>query len=74
MGAPDIAGVPPQVDAALRSLRGVMSGADQVLAMAMDGFRANVRRQLYADAVARIADVMKVMGVELLAPLRDALG
>ena len=63
----------PQVDAALRSLRGVMSNADQVLATALDGFRANVRRQLFADAAARIGDVMRVMGAEMLAPLRDAL-
>ncbi|WP_458318518.1 tubulin-like doman-containing protein [Mycolicibacterium brisbanense] len=74
MGPPDIVAVPPQVDAALRSLRGVMTNADQVLAMALDGFRSSVRRQLYADAAARIADVMRVMGAELLAPLRDSLG
>ena len=66
--------VPPQVDAALRSLRGVMSNADQVLATALDGFRADVRRQLFADAAARIGDVMRVMGAEMLAPLREALG
>ena len=74
MGPSDIVAVPPQVDAALRSLRGVMSNADQVLATALDGFRANVRRQLFADAAARIGDVMRVMGAEMLAPLREALG
>jgi hypothetical protein len=74
MGPSDIVAVAPQVDAALRSLRGVMSNADQVLATALDGFRANVRRQLFADAAARIADVMRVMGAEMLAPLREALG
>src|SRR5690349_3785277 len=31
MGPPDIVAIPPQVDAALRSLRGVMTNADQVL-------------------------------------------
>ena len=74
MGPSDIVAVPPQVDAALRSLRGVMSNADQVLATALDGFRASVRRQLFADAAARIGDVMRVMGAEMLAPLREALG
>lgn len=74
MGPPDIVAIPPQVDAALRSLRGVMTNADQVLGIALDGFRSTVRRQLYADAAARMADVLRVMGSELLAPLRDALG
>ncbi|OBF40338.1 hypothetical protein A5719_15890 [Mycolicibacterium peregrinum] len=74
MGPPDIVAIPPQVDAALRSLRGVMTNADQVLGIALDGFRSTVRRQLYADAAARMADVLRVMGAELLAPLRDALG
>ena len=45
-----------------------------MLATALEGFHAGVRRQLFADASARIADVMRVMGAELLAPLRDALG
>jgi hypothetical protein len=74
MGPPDIVAVPPQVDAALRSMRGVMTNADQVLATALDGFRAGVRRQLFADAAARIADVMRVVGAEMLRPLREALG
>lgn len=74
MGPPDIVAIPPQVDAALQSLRGVMTNADQVLGIALDGFRSTVRRQLYADAAARMADVLRVMGAELLAPLRDALG
>jgi hypothetical protein len=74
MGPPDIVAVPPQVDAALRSLRGTMTNADQVLGTALDGFRSNVRRQLFADAAVRIADVMRVMGTEVLVPLRDTLG
>lgn len=74
MGPPDVVAVPPQVEAALRSLRGVMSNADQVLGTALDGFRTTVRRQLYADAAARIADVLRVVGAELLAPLRESLG
>lgn len=73
MGPPDIVAVPPQVDAALRSLHGVMSNADQVLTTALDGFHATVRRQLFADAAGRMADVMRVMGTEMLVPLRDAL-
>jgi hypothetical protein len=73
MGPADIVALPPQVDAALNSLRGVMSNADQVLAMALDGISAGVRRQLYAAASARVADVMRVMGAELLGPLRDSL-
>ncbi|MCB0950865.1 MAG: hypothetical protein KDB44_16650 [Mycobacterium sp.] len=73
-GPPDIVALPPQVDTAMRSLRGVMTNTDQVLAMALDGFRANIRRQLLADAAAHIADVMRVMGPELLAPLRESLG
>ena len=32
------------------------------------------RRQLFADAAARIGDVMRAMGAEMLAPLREALG
>ena len=74
MGPPDIVAIPPQVDATLRSLHGTMTNADQVLGVALDGFRSNVRRQLFADAAARIADVMRVMGAELLAPLRESLG
>ncbi|AHC24152.1 MULTISPECIES: tubulin-like doman-containing protein [Mycobacteriaceae] len=74
MGPPDIVAVPPQVDAALRSLRGEMTNADQVLGTALDGFRANVRRQLFADAAVRLSQVMQVMGTELLAPLRESLG
>jgi signal transduction histidine kinase len=74
MGPPDIVAVPPQVDAALRSLRGMMTNADQVLGTALDGFRANVRRQLFADIAVRLSEVMRVMGVELLTPLREALG
>ena len=74
MGPSDIVAVPPQVDTALRSLRGAMTNTDHVLGMALDGFRSNIRRQLYADAAAHIADVMRVMGPELLAPLRESLG
>lgn len=74
MGPPDIVAVPPQVDAALRSLRGQMTNADQVLGTALDGFRNSVRRQLFADAAVRISEVMRVMGTEMLVPLREALG
>ncbi len=74
MGPTDIVALPAHVDAALSGLRGVLSNADQVLATALDGFHAGVRRHLFASASARIADVMRVMGAELLAPLRDALG
>ena len=63
-----------EVDMALGGLRGVLSNADQVLATALEGFHAGVRRHLYASASARIADVMRVMGAELLIPLRHALG
>src|SRR5258705_12280733 len=74
MGPSDIVAVPPQVDAALRSLRGVMSNADQVLATALDGVRANVRRQLFADAATRNGDGIAVMGAEEFAPVRGAPG
>src|SRR5208283_3687827 len=62
MGPADIAGLPTQVDAALTALRGVMSNADQVLGMALDGLGAGVRRQIYAAASSRIADLMRVIG------------
>jgi hypothetical protein len=52
----------------------VLSNTDQVLSTALEGFGAGVRRHLFASASARIGDVMKVMGAELLTPLRDALG
>jgi hypothetical protein len=74
MGPADVVALPPQVDAAVRSLRGVMFNADQVLASAVEGFHSTVRRQLYAVASAKMADVVRVMGAELLAPLREALG
>ena len=74
MGPADIAGLPTQVDAALTALRGVMSNADQVLGMALDGLGAGVRRQIYAAASSRIADLMRVIGAELLGPLRASLG
>jgi hypothetical protein len=74
MGPADVAALTPQVEAALGSLRGVMSNTDQVLSSALNGFRSSVRRHLYAAASARMADVVRVMGAELLAPLRDALG
>ena len=73
MGPPDIVAISPQVDASLKALHGVMTNTDQVVAAVLDGFRATVRRQLFADAAARIAEVMRVMGAEMLAPLRDAL-
>lgn len=74
MGPADIVALPAQVDTALGGLRGVLSNADQVLATALEGFHAGVRRHVYAAASARIADVMRVMGAELLIPLRHALG
>ncbi len=74
MGPPDIVALPAQVDTALGGLRGVLSNTDQVLATALEGFHSGVRRHLYAAASARIADVMRVIGGELLVPLRQALG
>ncbi len=74
MGPADIVALPAHVETALGGLRGVLSNTDQVLATALEGFHAGVRRQLFANASARIADVMRVMGAELLAPLRDGLG
>lgn len=74
MGPADIVALPAQVDTVLGGLRGVLSNADQVLATALEGFHAGVRRHVYAAASARIADVMRVMGAELLIPLRHALG
>jgi Tubulin like len=73
MGPPDVVAVAPNVDAVLGSLRGVMTNADQVLTTALDGFRGTIRRQVYATASARLADVFAVIGGELLVPLRDAL-
>lgn len=73
MGSPDVVALPPNVDTALASLRGVITNADQVLATTLDGFRGAVRRQVYATAAARLADVFAVIGGELLVPLRDAL-
>ncbi|KZS51725.1 hypothetical protein A4G26_19950 [Mycobacterium kansasii] len=73
MGPPDIVAISAQVDASLRALRGVMTNTDQVLAAVLDGFRATVRRQLFADAASRMADVMRVAGAELLVPLRERL-
>lgn len=74
MGPKDLLALPPNVDAALTSLRGVMSNADRVLQTALDGFFGNIRRALYASASAKVADVLKVIGGELLAPLSTALG
>ncbi|MBS9533711.1 hypothetical protein KIH27_08945 [Mycobacterium sp. M1] len=74
MGPPDIVAISPQLEASLQSLRGVMTNTDQILAAVLDGFRGNVRRQLFADAATRIAEVMRVMGAEMLGPLRDRLG
>jgi hypothetical protein len=73
MGPGDVVALPPQVEAAVGSLRGVMSNADQVLSTAVDGFHSTVRRHLYAAASARMADVARVIGAELLAPLHAAL-
>lgn len=73
MGPKDIVALAPNVEATLASLRGVMANADQVLSAALDGFHAQVRRALYASASAKIADVLTVIGGELLGPLRGAL-
>jgi transposase InsO family protein len=73
MGPKDVVALAPNLEAALGSLRGVMSNADHVLRTALDGFHGNIRRALYAGASAKIADVLKVIGGELLAPLHTAL-
>ncbi|MDH6196282.1 hypothetical protein M2272_002925 [Mycobacterium frederiksbergense] len=73
MGPKDVVALAPNVEATLMSLRGVMSNADQVLSAAIDGFHGSVRRALYAAAAAKIADVLVVIGGELLGPLRTAL-
>lgn len=73
MGAGDVLKVDERVDAALRSMRGQMTNPEQILDLALDGFRTNVQRQVFADAAARVGEVMQVMGGELLTPLRDAL-
>lgn len=73
MGPKELLGLSPNVESAVTSLRGVMSNADQVLRTALDGFHGNIRRALYAAASAKVADVLKVIGAELLAPLSAAL-
>lgn len=73
MGPKDILALAPNVESAVTSLRGVMSNADQVLRTALDGFHGNIRRALYASAAAKVADVFKVIGGELLGPLSAAL-
>lgn len=74
MGPTDLMALPPNVESALTSLRGVMSNADQVQQTALEGFYGNIRRALYADASGKVADVFKVIGGELLSPLSAALG
>ncbi|PQM44676.1 hypothetical protein C1Y40_05163 [Mycobacterium talmoniae] len=74
MGPADVVALAPNVETTLASLRGVMTNADQVLHTALDGFHGNLRRAVYASASAKIADVLKVIGAELLAPLSAALG
>lgn len=73
MGPKELLALSPNVESAVASLRGVMSNADQVLSTALDGFHGNVRRALYANASAKVADVLKVVGGELLGPLNAAL-
>jgi hypothetical protein len=73
MGPKDAVALAPSVESTLKSLRGVMSNADQVLETALDGFQNNIRRAVYADASAKLADVLKAVGGELLAPLSAAL-
>lgn len=73
MPQPDVGAVPPQADAVLRMLHGAMANADQVLGSALDGFNDTVRRQLLVDASKHLSDVMRTMGAEMLAPLRDSM-
>lgn len=74
IGQVDLGAVPPQAEGALRSLKGAMANADAVVAAAVDGFHVNVRRQLFAEVSTHLSGVMRSMGAELLAPLREALG
>ena len=73
VGQSDVGAVPPAADAVLRSLRGTLVNADQIVASALDGFHDSVRRQLLSDASRHLSDVMRSMGAEMLAPLRNAL-
>lgn len=73
MGPKDVVALASNVESAVNSLRGVMSNADQVLRTALDGFQGNIRRALYASASTKVADVLKVIGGELLGPLSAAL-
>ncbi|BBZ64621.1 hypothetical protein MINS_00500 [Mycolicibacterium insubricum] len=73
MGPKDIVALAPNVEGTLMSLHGVMANADQVLFTALDGFQGNIRRALYASASQKIAEVFKVFGGEVLAPLSAAL-
>lgn len=74
MGPKDVTALAPNAEATLRSLRGVMSNADQVLNTAVAGFQGGVRRAVYASASAKLADVLKVVGGELLGPLGAVIG
>jgi hypothetical protein len=73
MGPADIVAMSPQLDTALRGLRGALSNAGDVGNALLSGLKTTVRRQLFADAAARIADVLRVVGVEMLAPLSARL-
>ncbi|HTM85037.1 MAG TPA: tubulin-like doman-containing protein [Mycobacterium sp.] len=74
MGPKDVVALAPNVEATLNSLHGVMANADRMLRTVLDGFHGSIRRAVYAAASARIADVLRVIGGELLAPLTAALG
>lgn len=73
VGPRDIAELPASVDTALASLRGVMANGDQILETAVEGFHTSIRRAVYAAASAKIAEVLKMAGAELLTPLCTAL-
>lgn len=74
MGPKDVVALPANVESTLSSLRGAMSNTDQVLRNALDEFGGNIRRAVYASASAKLADVLKVVGGELLGPLSTAIG
>jgi hypothetical protein len=74
MGPKDVTALAPNVESTLMSLRGVMSNADRVLRTALDGFQGSIRRAVYAGVSAKLADVLKAVGGELLASLSAAIG
>lgn len=74
MGPKDVVALASNVEATIAALRGSISNADQLLHTALEGFQGNIRRALYASASAKLADVLKVVGGELLASLSTAIG